>query len=107
MILGGSNEVTASSQEQDTRIVGVVTTKPAHLMNSALQGEFVAGIALRGRVPCKVIGKVSAGDVIVSSNEPGFGMSAADITAISSLAVIGKAITSKDTEEPGMIEIVV
>ena len=48
-------------------MAGVVIENPAHLMNSALQGDNVI-VALQGRTPVfKVIGMVSKGDLLVSS----------------------------------------
>ena len=104
LVFGGDEEVTVCSKKGDTRVAGIVTTNPAHLMNSHLKGEHVVGVALTGRVPCKVIGKVSKGDMLVTSavpgyaivnNEPGIGQ------------VIGKAVGTKDTEERGIVEVVV
>jgi len=49
-----------------------VTTNPAFLMNSALKDNSLGcAIALAGRVPVKVIGKVRKFDKLVLSNIPG------------------------------------
>ena len=47
LVFGGDREVTICDSKGDRRAAGVVTTNPAHLMNSALQGEFVIGLALK------------------------------------------------------------
>ncbi len=52
-------------------MAGVVSTNPAHIMNSGLQGEFTVAVALSGRVPVSVIGNISAGDRVVTSNRAG------------------------------------
>jgi len=63
-------------------------------------------VALAGRVPCKVIGKVVKGQRIVSSATPGHAM-AISTPSSECYAVIGRALESKDTEETGTIEVVV
>jgi len=49
---GGEAEVTLCDTDMCRKVAGVVTTAPAHLMNSEL-GGVAAAIALQGRVPCK------------------------------------------------------
>ena len=98
---GGEFEVTLGT-EGTTRVAGVVSTNPAYLMNSAIEAEFTAPIALQGRVPCKVIGQVRKGDLIVSA---GNGFAKASSTP-SIGQVIGKAIENFDGDN-GVIEVVV
>lgn len=64
---GGTHEITKCTHESCTRVAGIVSTDPAHLMNSACVGEFVVAIALQGRVPCKVTGPIKKGDMLVSA----------------------------------------
>ena len=71
LVFGGNEEVTTTDIKGDRRVAGVVTTNPAHIMNSALKGEHVVGVALQGRVPTKVLGKVEKGDLLVTSARPG------------------------------------
>jgi len=101
---GGEYEVTVTQTKGDHRVAGVVSTNPAHLMNSELEGDNVKPIALQGRVPCKVIGKVEKGDMLVTSaiagyamvnNTPGIGQ------------VIGKAVGIKTDDGKGIVEVVV
>ena len=73
LVLGGDEEVTVVGEKGSRRVVGVVTTNPAHLMNSALEGDNVVGIALQGRVPCKVLGRVQKGDLLVTAGREGYG----------------------------------
>jgi uncharacterized cupin superfamily protein len=70
MSVGGELEVTASSNETAHCIVGVVSGKPAYLMNDCLEGG--TAIALKGRVPVLVIGEVKKGDRLTVSNQPGY-----------------------------------
>jgi len=62
--IGGEKEVTAAQSGQ--RAIGVVSTKPAFMMNMDLAGGTY--IALKGRVPCKVSGTISKGDRLVAGN---------------------------------------
>ena len=62
VMIGGVKEVTAA--DVNTRAVGVVSSNPAYMMNSELEGGTY--IALKGRVPCKVYGSVRKGDRLVA-----------------------------------------
>ncbi len=99
---GGNEEVTISIVDMDTRVAGVVSTNPAHVMNSFLEGEHVITVALQGRVPCRVVGTVRKGDMMVSA---GNGMARAEAYPKYG-SVIGKAIENFDGLE-GVIEVVV
>jgi hypothetical protein len=99
---GGSKEVTLSTRAGDNRIAGVVSTNPATIMNAGLESEFVATVALTGRVPTSVVGTIRKGDMMVSAGN-GFAQASAT-PAIGT--VIGKALDDFDGES-GVIEIVV
>jgi len=62
MMIGGDCEVTMSQQGQ--RAIGVISEKPGFIMNSEAEGQ---AIALKGRVPVKVIGSVKKGDRLVAA----------------------------------------
>ena len=104
LVLGGSEEVTVTSTKGDHRVAGIVTTNPAHLMNSALEGDHVVGVALKGRVPCKVIGVVEKGDMLVTSAIPGYAI-VNNNPGVGT--VIGKAITAKSDSNKGTVEVLV
>jgi len=104
IVLGGAKEITTTATKGDTKVIGVVSEKPAYLMNSDLTGEFVTPVALTGRVPCKIIGKAQPGDILVSSAIAGYAIVDNNPTVGT---VIGKALQAKDTTERGTIEIVV
>lgn len=98
---GGEFEVTLASAET-AKVAGVVSTNPAYLMNSELKSTNTADIALQGRVPCKVLGKVSKGDMLVSA-----GNGYAKVSKTPSIGtVIGKSLENFDGEV-GVIEVVV
>ena len=83
-----------------------VSTAPGLELNSAAGTDATHPyVALAGRVPCKVIGKVSKGERIVSSATAGVGMTAED--DYSWKFVVGRALEEKTTEEASTIEIVV
>jgi hypothetical protein len=103
LVFGGEKEVTKSTTSNDTRLAGVVTTNPAYTMNQDQKGIKTC-IALVGRTPCKVIGKVKKGDLLTTSNTPGYAIKALDPKLGS---IIGKALEDKNTGEAGVIEIAV
>ena len=104
VMLGGEKEVTLAKGQGTTKVAGVISEHPAHLMNSELAAEFVATVALQGRVPCKVVGKIEKGDMLVVSMIPGVAMASEDPRVGS---VIGKALTNYDGDRIGVIEVLV
>jgi hypothetical protein len=106
MIFGGNQEVTTSTVTHDNRVAGVVSTNPAHIMNSGLQGEFTVAVALSGRVPVSVIGNISAGDRVVTSNRAGVA-EALDMGRYQPGVIIGKALQNYSGNGVGVIEVVV
>ena len=98
---GGTKEVTMAANET-TRVAGIVSTIPAHLMNSMLTSEYVVAVALLGRVPCKVRGNVAKGDMLISAGD---GYACAKQNPIMG-SVIGKALESS-TSDHSIIEVVV
>ena len=103
MTIGGPKEVTSSNSYMDPTVAGIVSTNPAFLMNKDLTAENVVDLALTGRVPCKVHGKIQRGDMIVSGNIAGAGTSC---TAPNFGTVVGKALESYDSETVGTIEVI-
>ena len=100
LAFGGSAEVTVASDESK-RVAGIVSTHPAHLMNSHLAGEHVVALALIGRVPCKVRGSIKKGDMLVSAGD---GYARPKQEPIMG-TVIGKALESSNGDN--IIEVVV
>jgi hypothetical protein len=102
LIFGGIQEVTIASTTGYTAIAGVVSTNPAHLMNSTLDCDHAVAVALTGRVPTNVVGPVKKGQMMVSAGN-GRAMACTTPTLGS---VIGKALEDFDGET-GTIEVVV
>ena len=98
---GGEYEVTECNDYHDHRVAGVVSTNPAHLMNAGHQGAFPVKLALVGRVPCRVRGPVTAGDILVSA---GLGWAKTNNQAQAG-RIIGKSL--ENSEQDATIEIVV
>ena len=99
---GGDAEITISTTDASNRIAGVVSTNPAHLMNSHLDADFTVDLALAGRVPVKVQGPIRKGDMLVSAGN-GRARAEADPKLGS---VIGKALENFTNGE-GTIEVLI
>lgn len=99
--IGGEYEVTLAQLETN-KIAGIASTNPAYLMNSQCTGKHVVAVALQGRVPCKVTGKINKGNMLISagngfakaSNHPQFG------------TIVGKSLENFDGTA-GIIEVLV
>ena len=98
---GGQFEVTVA-EDETRRVAGVVSTNPAYLMNSELTGLYVVAVALQGRVPVKVRGKIRKGDMLVSGGN-GYARPTLDPKLGT---IIGKALQDFDGIQ-GVIEVVV
>jgi hypothetical protein len=102
LVIGGTKEVTVTNEFADTRVAGIVSKKPAYMMNKdAGTDETHPYIALKGRVPCKVMGYIKKGDLLVTSTHPGYATAANSVHAG---AIIGKALES-NSEGFGVIEV--
>jgi hypothetical protein len=100
LMFGGEKEVTLAD-DGTSKVAGVVSTNPAYVMNSTCPGLLTA-VALQGRVPCKVRGKISKGDMLISGGN-GFARPN-QFPAMGT--VIGKALQDFDGYE-GVIEVAV
>ena len=102
VVLGGEAEAKACDEEGTHKILGVISTDPAYMMNSEAKGQYVA---LTGRVPCKVVGKVDKGDILIASEESGCAAVNNDAKAGT---ILGKAIGEwPEGEGSGIIEVLV
>jgi hypothetical protein len=99
---GGDQEVTKSTKDADRTVAGVVSTNPSYTMNGALDAEYVATIALTGRVPTSVTGSVTKGDLMVSNGD---GTARADSDPRAG-SIIGKALENF-AGGTGVIEVVI
>ena len=105
LVFGGDKEVTACRMLIDPRVAGVVSTEPAHLMNSEIEG---VAIALKGRVPCKVEGPVNKGDILVTNVTPGTATTLTkDSPKPDAWCVIGKSLEDDNRTGVRIIEIAI
>ena len=101
--LGGDAEITMTTTHADTDVFGVISTSPAYLMNAEAEG---LPVAMTGRVPVKVIGKISKGERLVSSDVPGLAWALGD-DQYDTRAVIGRSLEDKNDGNEGIVEAVV
>lgn len=104
--LGGIKEIRAAIQELSEAVFGVISTKAAFLMNgTAGTDETHPAVAVNGRVPVRVVGRVAKGDRLVSA---GNGLArAANRDEITAFNVIGRALADKTTDDEGTVEAIV
>ena len=103
LIFGGDKEVTQSTEHRSTKVAGVVSDQSAYTMNDGCPGIKTL-TALQGKVPINVIGEVHKGDMLVASAIPGYAVVDNNPKVGS---VIGKAISTKDDTERGIVHAVV
>lgn len=98
VMIGGDAEVTAAKYGK--RAIGVVSANPAFMMNKDLEGGTY--IALKGRVPVKVKGKVTKGDSLIAS-DTGIATVAKDFET----QIFAIAIETNENIETKLIEAIV
>jgi hypothetical protein len=103
LVFGGDKEVTLTNKQGDTRVAGVVSNTAAFVMYDACPG-YKNLIALQGRVPCKVVGKIRKGDLLVTSRIPGVAVATETAQAGT---IVGKALNNYDSDHIGTIEVAV
>jgi hypothetical protein len=103
VIFGGDKEITVTTTKADERVAGVISTNPAYLMNAATPG---LALALRGRVPVKVIGSVTKGDSLVTSSVAGYACSVGRDRSCAQ-AVFAKALENDNSPGEKIIQAVI
>lgn len=97
--VGGEKEVTAA--RLGDRAIGVVSENPAFMMNNDLEGGTY--IALKGRVPVKVLGPVKKGERLISTD-----IGTARVTNKNQLAnVFAVALETNTSQEMKLVEAVI
>jgi hypothetical protein len=104
--LGGIMEITAADQELSDEVFGVISNKAAFLMNDAAGGdETHPPVAVNGRVPVKVTGRVRKGDRLVAA---GNGLARAGAkNELTPWNVIGRSLEDKSSIGEGVVEAIV
>ena len=104
VMLGGAQEITETADELSEKVFGVISSKPAYMMNSgAGNNESHPFVAMTGRTPVRVTGVVNKGDRLVSSSIKGTARAARTGESINPFHVIGRALESKSDEGIGMV----
>ena len=104
LVFGGDKEVTVTNQQGDKRVAGVVSNTAAFAMYEGCPG-LKNLVALQGRVPCRVVGKIRKGDMLVTAKIPGVAIAGGDDVKVGT--VVGKALVDYDSDHIGTIEIAV
>ena len=106
VVFGGEKEITLTNISEDVSVAGVISTNPAYKMNSQAGADSTHPyVALRGRVPCKVVGPVKKGDLLVTSEIHGFAKSVGKVDK--GLAVFAKSLTEDLSSGQKIIEVVI
>lgn len=110
--LGGEKEITATSGAYDYNFFGVISTNPGVLLNDdnfLFENEAMhPPVALTGRVPVRVIGKVKKGQRIALSDIPGVaGACHGSPEMLNPFFIVGRALEDKDYDEEGLVLCVV
>jgi len=103
MMIGGEKEVTAATLKGINAVIGAISDKPAFLMNAELENG--AEIALKGRIPLRVLGKCKKGDLLSLSKTPGVATMSKAKAAQLPIRII--CLENKDYIEEGLIEVAV
>jgi len=104
LVFGGDKEVTITDKQGDPRVAGVVSDTAAFVLYDACPG-FKNLVALQGRVPCRVVGKIKKGEMLVTSRISGVAVAAGSDVKVGT--VVGKALVEYDSDHIGTIEIAV
>lgn len=98
MMVGGEQEVTAC--QFGNRAIGPISAHPSYLMNSELAGG--VAVALKGRVPVRVVGTVKKGQNLIAGNN-----GCATVAVYHSSEVFAVALESSDDNGEKLIEALV
>lgn len=104
VVFGGNREVTTTGHQADVSVAGVVSTAPAYLMN--IDAPNAVAVALRGKVPVKLIGPVRKGDLLVTSYLPGYATSVGKDGKFG-VAIFAKSLTEDLAEGQKIINAVI
>jgi hypothetical protein len=98
VVIGGEKEITVCSQNQ--RAIGVISDNPAFMMNKDLEGGVY--VALKGRVPVKVVGQIKKGQDLTATENGCAIMALSDASR-----VFAVALETSDDEGVKLIEALV
>ena len=96
--IGGEKEITAYTALDYIRALGTISDKPAYLMNKDLEDG--VPVALKGRVPVRVLGPITKGQGLGASALPG-------VAAMNAVNYFGIALQDHLEYTEGLIECVI
>jgi hypothetical protein len=102
MAVGGDKEITAASFIDQARPIGVVSENPAFIMNEGLADNGGTAVALKGRVPVRVVGPVKKGQALGPSHVKGVAQWVSQIQTHFAVA-----LESKEDYNEGVIEAII
>jgi hypothetical protein len=101
--IGGEKEITIAIN--GSKVFGVISTNPGFKLNAQAGNDASHPyVALAGKTPCRLIGKIKKGDEVQLSAIPGVGELRKYSDSYS--RCIGRALHDKETEEEGLVMIV-
>ena len=103
VVFGGAKEITVTTIRADARVAGAVSSDPAYLMNAGGPG---LPVALRGKIPVKVLGPVAKGDSLVTSSTAGFAESVGTDCSYGQSVFAKSLETNSDPGEKTIIAVV-
>jgi len=98
VVIDYNNKIKKSNKAYDTKVAGIVSTKPGMILSSETGGVL---LAMAGRVPIKVTnenGNIMPGDLLTTSNKPGYAMKCNYIYLCRG-ALVAKALEPFNKEE--------
>ena len=102
--VGGTHEVTECTTYADSKLAGVVSDKPAYLMNRDIDAEYPICVGFVGRVPVKVVGHIEKGDLLTTSETKGFATKFSQ-GSYNPGCIIGISLNDKKESGEGIVEV--
>jgi len=102
--VGGDKEVTECNSYADSKLAGVVSDKPAYLMNRDIEAEYPICVGFVGRVPVKVVGHIEKGDLLTTSEIKGFATKFSQ-GSYNPGCIIGLSLNDKKDPGEGTVEV--
>lgn len=101
---GGKEEITKTGKN-DRNVFGIISTKPGVILNK--QKKTGQKIALVGRVPVRIVGKINKFDKITTSYIPGVAKRKTFLDTLLLKPTIGRALHTDTNEKEKLVEIFV
>lgn len=103
--LQGQAEIT-KTMKNDRKFFGIISSKPGIMLNSPENTNDKLPVALFGKVPCRVNGKIKKFDKLTTSKIPGVACKKTFLDTLLGKPTIGIALENKEDKSEKIIEIV-